>query len=230
MRSTIHIFALLVAPVLVTAQNFLPSGADGNFPACAASCALLEQAQSTCLAQTGQQSSGLAAENCFCQSATLQGLYSTPDAICVAECPTASDRVNLRTWFTSFCAQVGQGVDPNASASGATSTTVVTSTSTNTNGPTSTAGTVSAEQHASSGSKGWFSTHWQWIVMVIVLAVGLGGLAWLLIFLRNRHRRKLDERRAQIGGFPSAREKAMGARSATPDLWGPHQVSEESHY
>jgi hypothetical protein len=60
--------------------------------------------------------------------------------------------------------------------------------------------------------------------MVIVLAVGLGGLAWLLVFLRNRHQRKLDERRAQIGGFPNAREKAMGARAATPDLWGPHQV------
>lgn len=70
-----------------------------------------------------------------------------------------------------------------------------------------------------------FSTHWQWIVMVIVLAIGLGGLAWLLIFLRNRHRRKLDERRAQMGGFPTAREKAMGAHAATDDLWGPHQAS-----
>lgn len=68
------------------------------------------------------------------------------------------------------------------------------------------------------------STHWRWIVMVIVLAIGLGFLAWLLIFLRNRHRRKVDERRAQLGGFPTAREKALGARAATPDLWGPHQV------
>ena len=68
------------------------------------------------------------------------------------------------------------------------------------------------------------STHWKWIVMVVVLAIGLGFLAWLLIFLRNRHRRKLDERRAQLGGFPNEREKAAGARAATPDLWGPHQV------
>jgi hypothetical protein len=157
MRSTIQILTLfLTTPLLSLAQNFLPSGADGNFPACAASCALLQQAQSTCVAQTGQQSSGLAAENCFCQSATLQALYSTPDALCVAECPTESDRVNLRTWFTSFCAQVGQGVDPNASSSRAATTTVVTSTSTNTNGPTSTANTaVSGEQHATTDSKSW---------------------------------------------------------------------------
>ena len=201
MRPTLQLFALLLAPLLSTAQNFVPSAANGNFPACAASCALLQQAQATCLAQTGQQTSGLAAENCFCQSATLQGLYSTPDAICVAECPTASDRVNLRTWFTSFCAQVGQGVDPNAAANGGTSTTVVTSTSTNTNGPTSVAGaggTVQAGQNATASSSSWFSTHWKWIVMVIVLAIGLGGLAWLLTFLRNRHRRKLDERRGKF--------------------------------
>lgn len=242
MRPAIQAFALLLTPLLCAAQNFLPSGADGNFPACAATCALLQQAQSTCVAQTGQQTSGLAAENCFCQSAELQSLYSTPDALCVAECPTASDRVGLRTWFTSFCAQVGQGVDPNASSTGGTSTTIVTSTSTNTNGPTRTPNTVvSGEQHATTDSGTWyvslanqwavmshtfrFSSHWQWIVMVIVLAIGLGALAWLLIFLRNRHRRKVDERRAQIGGFPSAREKAAGARAATPDLWGPHQVS-----
>ena len=60
--------------------------------------------------------------------------------------------------------------------------------------------------------------------MIVVLAIGLGALAWLLIFLRNRHRRKRDELRARQGGFPTEREKASGARAATPDLWGPHQV------
>ncbi|ETN38460.1 uncharacterized protein HMPREF1541_06495 [Cyphellophora europaea CBS 101466] len=223
MRPTLQLFALLLTPLLSSAQNFVPSTGLGNFPACAANCAVLQQAQSTCLAQTGQQSSSLAAENCFCQSPTLQALYTTPDAVCVAECPTQQpDRVNLRTWFTSFCSQVGQGVDPNAPT---TSTTIVTSTSTNTNGPTSTSGsTSSGQQQSNNKDESWFAGHWQWIVMVIVLAIGLGALAWLLIFLRNRHRRKLDERRAQIGGFPTEREKARGAQSATPDLWGPHQV------
>jgi hypothetical protein len=60
--------------------------------------------------------------------------------------------------------------------------------------------------------------------MVVVLALGLGALAWLLVWLRNRHRRKVDDRTAQLGGFPTEREKAAGARAATPDLWGPHQV------
>jgi hypothetical protein len=62
--------------------------------------------------------------------------------------------------------------------------------------------------------------------MIIALAIGLGLLAALLVFLKKRHRRKVNERRAQMGGFPTEREKAAGARAATPDLWGPHQVGD----
>lgn len=65
--------------------------------------------------------------------------------------------------------------------------------------------------------------------MVVVLAIGLGALAWLLTFLKKRHRRKVNERRAQLGGFPTEREKAAGATAATPELWGPHQVSDTGH-
>jgi hypothetical protein len=127
-----HILLLSATALLSHAQNFVPTAAEGNFPACGASCAVLQQAQSTCITQTGQNNA-LAAENCFCQSATLQALYTTPDAICVAECPQSQDRVNLRLWFTSFCSQVGSGINP-----ASTSTTVVTTTSTSTDAPTAT--------------------------------------------------------------------------------------------
>ena len=60
--------------------------------------------------------------------------------------------------------------------------------------------------------------------MVAILIVGLGLLAWLLIWLKRRHRRKVDERRAAASGFPTAAEKREGAQSATRELWGPHQV------
>ncbi|KPI46044.1 uncharacterized protein AB675_612 [Cyphellophora attinorum] len=227
MRFLRTIITLSLALPLVAAQNFVPTGANGQFPACAASCAVLEQTQSTCLTQTGQQTTGLAAENCFCQSAALQGLYSTPDALCVAECPSSTDRAGLRTWFMSFCAQVGQGVDPNAQTTSATPTATATD-STGTSTPTaidagSSSGSNSTTQSASNGNESWISGHWQWIVMIIALAIGLGLLAALLIFLKKRHRRKVNERRAQMGGFPTEREKAAGARAATPDLWGPHQ-------
>jgi len=61
--------------------------------------------------------------------------------------------------------------------------------------------------------------------MLAILLVGFIGLAWLGIWLKRRHRKKVEERRAASSGFPSASEKRDGARAATPDLWGPHQVS-----
>ena len=42
----------------------------------------------------------------------LAALYSTPDAVCTAECSIASDRALLQTWYGSFCQIVGQGIDP----------------------------------------------------------------------------------------------------------------------
>ena len=59
--------------------------------------------------------------------------------------------------------------------------------------------------------------------MVGILIVGFIFLAWLAVFLKKRHRRKVDQRRAAVSGFPNQEEKREGARAATPDLWGPHQ-------
>ena len=70
---------------------------------------------------------------------------------------------------------------------------------------------------------GRISGHWQWILMVAILIVGFIFLAWLAVFLKKRHRRKVDQRRAAVSGFPNQEEKREGARAATPDLWGPHQ-------
>ncbi len=60
--------------------------------------------------------------------------------------------------------------------------------------------------------------------MLGILAVGLPLLAWLFVWLKRRHRRKLEQQRAAASGFPTNEEKRAGARSATPELWGPHQV------
>ena len=61
--------------------------------------------------------------------------------------------------------------------------------------------------------------------MVIVLAIGFGLIAWGAIWWRNRHERKADQRRSTMSGFPvEAEKRRSGARAATPDIWGPHQV------
>jgi len=58
--------------------------------------------------------------------------------------------------------------------------------------------------------------------MVAILIVGFAALTWGAVWLKRRHHRKYEERRATLSGFPAADEK-RGPRAATPDLWGPHQ-------
>ena len=68
-----------------------------------------------------------------------------------------------------------------------------------------------------------FASHWKWIVMVIVLFVGLSGVAVLAVCLKRRHARKIDERRAASSGFSTARGGGSPEIGHGRDMWGPHQ-------
>ena len=158
MRSTLARYAsILLLASMATSQDtrtlIIPSSGSSTFPACAVSCAALQTAQTNCQPSADTQ---LNFENCFCQSGTITGLYSTPDAICTSECPDPSDRALLQTWYSSFCQLVGQGVDPNTVAATA-STTLVTVTSTSgTPTPTITA-QVPSQAQANGGDDGsWY--------------------------------------------------------------------------
>src|SRR2546429_6340006 len=69
-------------------------------------------------------------------------------------------------------------------------------------------------------------THWRWILMLGILLIGLGLLAFLAGCLKRRRRRKLDEKRATLSGFPVHPPPGRN-RTPTPtfgpELWGPHQ-------
>ena len=161
MRSTLSQYAiLLLYSSMATAQDtrtlIIPSSGSSTFPACAVGCAVLQQGQTTCQPAADTQ---LNFENCFCQSPTLAALYTTPDAICTAECPNPSDRALLQTWYGSFCQIVGQGIDPMTVAATASTTMVtVTSTSSSTPSPTITGSGVT--QSASNPDQGsWYELH-----------------------------------------------------------------------
>lgn len=59
--------------------------------------------------------------------------------------------------------------------------------------------------------------------MLIVLIVGLSALAVLAIYLKRRHTRKLEERRAALSGFPAAQGASSPHIGHGQDMWGPHQ-------
>jgi hypothetical protein len=62
--------------------------------------------------------------------------------------------------------------------------------------------------------------------MLGILLVGLGLIALIAVYLKRRHHRKLNEKRASLSGFPPAPSAGRG-RTPTPtpgpELWGPHQ-------
>ncbi|RMZ80636.1 hypothetical protein DV738_g2617, partial [Chaetothyriales sp. CBS 135597] len=69
------------------------------------------------------------------------------------------------------------------------------------------------------------NSHWRWVMMLGILVVGLGLLTWLAIWLKHRHRRKMEAQRIAMSGFPSPTEKRERPPSTAGDLWGPHQTA-----
>ena len=161
MKSLLKQYAIILTiSSLVSAQAIVPQRASGSFPQCATSCAVLLQAQTQCEPPTAAQASEITYENCFCQEPILTGLYSTANAVCTAECPSASDLTLLQTWFLKFCQQVGQGIDPLVTDTSSTLQVVtVTSTSTGTASTSSATAVVTgsgpSQEAASPSNKSW---------------------------------------------------------------------------
>jgi hypothetical protein len=68
--------------------------------------------------------------------------------------------------------------------------------------------------------------------MLGILLIGLGLIALLAVCLKRRHRRKLDEKRATLSGFPpgpSSGRNRTPTPSLGPELWGPHQHMAHTH-
>ncbi|MCJ1393727.1 hypothetical protein MMC18_006603 [Xylographa bjoerkii] len=203
---------LLFHLALTTAQS--ASGQIPNtLPACAQTCVALTQASQSCA------SNQAAYQSCFCQSALLTSLKtSSTDNICAPQCGDA-DFATIASWYNGQCG---------ASASGAPATTpstLLTSTTSNAgSAPTLATTTGDAPSAATSDSglppndaapsngQAWFSTHYQWVIMLIVLAVGLIVIAILLTWLRKRHARR-REAAENAGPHPAMEEWAPNQRS-----------------
>ena len=142
---------LLYILSLISAQQvtLIPA----SLPACAQSCPLLIQAQGACVPPAALVTNPATYQSCFCQSAFLGPLRSSPTSnICAPQCPDA-DFATIGTWYKGLCG-IGGAAPP--------ATTLIT---TSTGSPTSTSATSSATtdsagvqvQSSSSGSD-WYLT------------------------------------------------------------------------
>ncbi|WPG99041.1 Hypothetical protein R9X50_00184600 [Acrodontium crateriforme] len=216
--------ALVGAVAATTTSAQLLTNGNSQLPACASTCTLLNQAAQAC---GGTAAANQAIWACFCQSGYLVPLYTSGSGICEQFCPNPTDNQQVETWYKSNCGTdhgASEHADPD-SGSGAT-TVVITSTSTAAAGSTATTSTTSPSSTAGfSGSNtststvqqsgGWFSTHWKWVVMLIVLFVGLLAFALIAFWLKRRHDRKKDLIRH---GFNAGITSRSGPKPTAPPL------------
>ncbi|KAE8395167.1 hypothetical protein BDV23DRAFT_146273 [Aspergillus alliaceus] len=172
-----HLFLITLAlslSVRADDTNLIPSAASDSFPSCALSCPVLQQAQSACIPPNAPGNGRSTYVSCFCQSSLISQLHVSADGTCADTCTNPADRSTLKTWYSDFCSSGG-------SKDTATQTTSAASTS------TSTSTSAPKSQNNYPAPKSWWSTHYQWVIMVIVLIVGFGAIAVGGVWLKRRH-------------------------------------------
>ncbi|KAM3077576.1 hypothetical protein ACMFMG_006912 [Clarireedia jacksonii] len=194
MHRSILLFVSTLLPAIISAQQ-LEDGAivpfRSSLPSCASQCGPLSDVQGKCV--LGASSSY---NSCFCSDSRLtpflQGTSGVSSVCGAASCTSSTDLQTIESWYEGYCNEK----------------TAATTTTSSSGSSTATSSSNSSSSSSSGSPPTWFSTHWKWVVMLIVLVVGITG-SWLTAaFFRRRYLRK--------------REREIEMRP--PVALGPHQV------
>ncbi|CAG7930466.1 unnamed protein product [Penicillium olsonii] len=190
---------LLTFALTALSASILPSAASSSFPQCGLTCSALTNAQTSC--ESGTSDSWA---SCFCQSSLLTGLKSS-GSVC-ASC-SSDDQATLSTWYNNYCKSGG-------TSASTTSATSATASSTAT--ATGTASKANANSSTTEEKKSWWSTHYQWVIMLIVLLIGFSIIGAVGVWFKRRY----DAKRPNLyhGGSTGALSTASPPRDAA---WGP---------
>ncbi|KAL9123822.1 MAG: hypothetical protein Q9217_006788 [Psora testacea] len=118
----------------------------------------------------------------------------------------------IQNWYKNFCGRGGAPVPDNGQQP-TTSTTSSTSATGATNKPTG-GSTISNQQGVTESENDgtWFSNHWKWIVMLIVIFLGISAIAVGGWFVHRRYHRR---RESQWSSAPGSQPNI--------NTWGPGQ-------
>lgn len=217
------LFAATLLPSVLAADKPIPTSASSDFPQCGIDCSVLNSAQDSCTA--GAESSWT---SCFCQSSLLTSL-KTSGSLC-SNCDS-SDQTTLSDWYNSYCKSGGK-----SSSSNSNSNKNSNKDSTNTATTTSATSTATGASNASSKNatteenKSWWSTHYQWVIMLIVLVIGFTILAILGVWLKRRYEAKRPNLYAGPGAASSSgalgKPAPGGVMTPPPQVWAQPPVSQ----
>ncbi|OCL13926.1 hypothetical protein AOQ84DRAFT_371747 [Glonium stellatum] len=113
---------LILSATVASAQTVIDYS---KLPACARQCGVLSQAETGCVPPAAQTTNQATYQSCFCQSAFLTTLKTSP-SLCEPACD-AADAAAIENWYVALCN--GPVVEP-AAATTTTTTTATTATGT----------------------------------------------------------------------------------------------------
>jgi len=165
-----------------------------KLPACAKQCSVLAAAEGGCVPPAAPVTTQDIYQSCFCQSALLTTLKTTPSlcsaAVANSGCSDA-DATKIEQYYVALCN--GPTVQPPH-----TTTTTATTATTATSSTGIATGTGISKGVNSSNNGSWFSTHWKWVLMLIIIFLFMIIASVLGVYLKRRHARRADARRANL--------------------------------
>ncbi|KAF5006381.1 hypothetical protein FDECE_7255 [Fusarium decemcellulare] len=192
--------------------TIVPFGNQKILPACAANCGPLYDANGACVPpQVAADAGPSAYTSCFCLDTRVAALSTATTGVCDDVC-TGANLNSVASWFRDICS-----VSTNANKGGNGNNGNKESSTTNTDA--SSTGGSSAGSSDSGGGGDWISNHWQWVIMIVILVVGIAGIWIGACIWRRRYLRKKD-RQSSLG------QKHSG--SASRPSWGPGMEASES--
>ncbi|KAL8294629.1 hypothetical protein RB597_007753 [Gaeumannomyces tritici] len=180
-----------------------------TLPACAQQCGPLFDANGACVPPAAPTAAPAGYAACFCSNAKVSPFSAAAQGVCgpgvCADNPANLE--SIRNWFTNFCK------DPK---------TLGTGTGTSNSNPTGT-GRLTTSQ---GGGGDWMSNHWQWVVFLVIMVVGIAGIWIGACIWRRRYLRKKDRQYALGKRLGEAGVGGNGGGATTP---GPNGSTRSVH-
>ncbi|KAI9809384.1 MAG: hypothetical protein M1827_006896 [Pycnora praestabilis] len=188
--------------------------ASSALPQCATACEPLYAAQYACIPPGAPTTSPSTYKSCFCQSGYLAGLYNSPNGVCDAACPGGLQGLGeIQRWYVGFCRPETVSTSGSVVVTGITAVLLGTPTgdSMSSGGAATATSAVAGGGGVTGKQKSWWFTHWNWVLMLILLTLFLSLIAIGGVWLKRRYKRKQQ----------SKSTTSLEDMGAVPPDWGP---------
>ncbi|CAK7568448.1 MAG: hypothetical protein SEPTF4163_006438 [Sporothrix epigloea] len=189
----------MAAPPVTTLMPF------ASLPSCATNCGHLYDANGACVPPAVTSGPVAQYASCFCNNALIAPFSTGTAGVCDDACTADSGGLSsIHVWFSSYCAAEQKNLATN------TATTIPTASATNKGS--------SGSNSSTSTNHSWFASHYQWVIFIVVMLVGLtslwiGACVWHRRYLRKKDRQyALSNIRASTGAASGTTGLNVGAQ------------------